>query len=169
MDDTAAEQGTSHTEMTAEIVAAYVTRNHVQIADLPALISSVYAAIGGLGHAAEPTAAYEKPTPAQIKKSITSTGLTSFIDGKPYKTLKRHLTKHGLDPASYRERYGLPLDYPMTSTSYSEQRSALARSYGLGRPDGRTAEPNAETPAPEAANPEAPKMRGRPRKAATSA
>jgi predicted transcriptional regulator len=62
----------------------------------------------------------------------------SFIDGKTYKTLKRHLAAHGLDPHSYRERYGLPADYPMVAPSYAEKRSALAKSIGLGVPGARS-------------------------------
>ena len=109
----------------------------------------------------------EKPTPAQIRKSITHDGLVSFVDGKTYKTLKRHLTGAGLDPASYRQRYGLPSDYPMTAPSYSEQRSALAKSLGLGqqRRTGTDAEEKAADAAPEKAK----KSRGRPRKAAKAA
>ena len=80
----------------------------------------------------------ERPTAAQIRKSITPDALTSFVDGKRYKTLKRHLSKHGLDPHSYRAKFGLPTDYPMVSPSYSEARSALAKNIGLGRP-GRAA------------------------------
>lgn len=135
--DNAADTGETQAgfiELTAEIVSAYVSNNRVQPADLPALVSSVHAAIGGLGKAVGPAEpSIEKPTPAQIKKSITPDALISFLDGKPYKTLKRHLTKHGLDPASYRERFGLPHDYPLTATRYSEARSSLARTLGLGR------------------------------------
>ena len=76
----------------------------------------------------------DKPTPAQIRKSVRPEGIVSFIDGKTYKTLKRHLTKHGLNPQSYRDRYGLPGDYPMVAPSYAAQRSALAKAIGLGRP-----------------------------------
>ena len=57
----------------------------------------------------------------------------SFIDGRTYKTLKRHLASHGLDPQGYRDRYGLPQDYPMVAPSYSERRSELAQNLGLGR------------------------------------
>ena len=77
-----------------------------------------------------------KPTAEQIDASITHDALISFVDGKPYKTLKRHLGTHGLDPASYRRRYGLPRDYPMVAASYSEQRAALAKAIGLGQPKG---------------------------------
>ncbi len=75
-----------------------------------------------------------RPTNAEIRKSIGRDGLVSFIDGKVYKTLKRHLSSHGLDPESYRERFGLPSDYPMVAPSYAARRSALAKEIGLGRP-----------------------------------
>ena len=130
----AVEAPAHHMELTTEIVSAYVSRNHLQPTELAALISSVHAALGNLSKAAEPAGlAFEKPTSAQIRKSITPDALISFLDGKPYKTLKRHLTKHGLDMAGYRERFGLPYDYPATAASYSEARSALARNLGLGR------------------------------------
>ena len=127
-------------DLTAQIVCAYVGNNSVPRTDLPALIADVHAALIGLG---DPAAAQTgddvaKPTPAEIRKSIRPDGLISFIDGKSYKTLKRHLTKHGLDPHSYRDRYGLPADYPTTSANYSAQRSELAKSLGLGQP-GRAA------------------------------
>lgn len=86
---------------------------------------------------AETKAAQGKATAEQIEASITPDALISFVDGKPYKTLKRHLGTHGLDPASYRRRYGLPKDYPMVVASYSEQRAALAKAIGLGQPKGR--------------------------------
>ena len=144
------EAHTQHVELTAEIVSAFVSNNRVQPADLAALINSVHAAIGGLGKAADPAEpSAEKPTPAQIKKSITPEALISFLDGKRYKTLKRHLTKHGLDMAGYRERFGLPVDYPATAASYSEQRSALARNLGLGRkPKAAPAQASAAEPVP---------------------
>ncbi|MCP1557927.1 UNVERIFIED_ORG: putative transcriptional regulator [Methylobacterium sp. SuP10 SLI 274] len=70
----------------------------------------------------------------QVRKSITPDALISFIDGKPYKTLKRHLSAHGLDPYSYCQRYGLPNDYPMVAAAYAARRSELAKSIGLRRP-----------------------------------
>jgi predicted transcriptional regulator len=129
------------TELTAEIVSAYVSNNPVPPAELPALIARVHTAVAGLSTegsagAVAPNAEIEKPTPAQIRKSVRDDGITSFIDGKTYKTLKRHLSANGLDPRSYRERYGLPSDYPMVAPSYAEQRSQLARAIGLGRPGG---------------------------------
>ena len=156
-------QPNTSVEMTADIIAAYVSGNHVQASELPGLIVSVHAALSGLGNAvpAEP-AGPEKPTPAQVKKSITPDALISFIDGKPYKTLKRHLTKSGLTMESYRARYGLPSDYPSTAASYSAQRSELARALGLGQLR-KAASKAAEA---DQTVSEAPKTRGRPRKAA---
>jgi predicted transcriptional regulator len=123
-----------YTELTAGLVSAYVANNSVPATELAALIATTHAALTGLGNAGAPAAApAAKTTPAQIRKSITHEGLISFEDGKPYKTLKRHLTKQGLTPEGYREKWGLPRDYPMTAASYSEARSALARSAGLGQ------------------------------------
>ena len=135
----------SDLDRTTTIVAAYVSANQIQAGELPALIGAVYAAVSNLGPTltaeqvtvGEPEV--ERPTPAQVRKSIKPEGLTSFIDGKVYKTLKRHLSKHGLDPVSYRARYGLPADYPMVSANYSAQRSTLAKSLGLGVPAARKA------------------------------
>lgn len=162
MGEAATEQRTIHIAIIAEIASAYVSRNHVQVADLPALISSVYVGLIGFG---KPTGAegptYEKVTPAQIKKSIRHKALISFIDGKSYKTLKRHLTKHGLDIAAYRERYDLPVDYPTTAAAYSETRSVPARSLGLGRKNG----PVSSAPRIDVGAPGAPKRRGRTKKA----
>lgn len=135
------------------IVAAYVSNNRVPSAELPALLSGIHSAVASLGSpsaSVQPEA--EKLTPAQIRKSIRPDGLVSFIDGKTYKTLKRHLTTHSLDPRSYRERYGLPKDYPMIAASYSEQRSALAKSTGLGQQH-RNATPEAAEAAPQTVKP----------------
>jgi predicted transcriptional regulator len=121
----------------ADIVAAYVSNNSVPASELPGLIRNVYSAIsrltsGGVLNVA--TADLDKPSAAQIRKSVRHDGIVSFIDGRTYKTLKRHLTSHGLDPQTYRDRYGLPADYPMVAPSYAEQRSQLAKAIGLGQP-----------------------------------
>ncbi|GJD59440.1 MucR family transcriptional regulator [Methylobacterium dankookense] len=124
-------------ELAGDIVAAYVSNNPVPASDLPTLIASIHAALTGIASGATAAPAVEeveKPTPAQIRKSITPDGLISFIDGKSYKTLKRHLTAQGLEPRAYRERFGLPADYPMVAPNYAAQRSALAKQIGLGRP-----------------------------------
>ena len=87
-----------------------------------------------------------KPTPSQIRKSVTPDALISFVDGKPYKTLKRHLNGVGMTIEQYRERYSLPRDYPSTAASYSEARSKLAHSFGLGQKR-KNAAPKAAEPA----------------------
>src|SRR6202007_2140384 len=73
-----------------------------------------------------------KLTPSQIRKSITPDAIFSFEDSKPYKTLRRHLAVRGLTPEQYRDKWGLPKDYPMVAPAYSEARAAMARSIGLG-------------------------------------
>ena len=121
-------------QLTVEIVSAYVSNNSIRHTDLPALLSNVHAAIAEVGsRSTQAKDSPEKPTPAQIRKSITHDHIVSFEDGKPYKTLRRHLTLRGLSPEAYREKWGLPRDYPMTAASYSAQRSELARALGLGQ------------------------------------
>ena len=131
-----AEANAAYTGMVSELVSAYVSNNHVAPADLPALIASVHATlndlVNGTGTPEAVELKAEKPTPAQIRKSVTKDALISFIDGRRYKTLKRHLTVHGLTPDTYRAQFGLPSDYPMVSAAYSEVRSGLAKSLGLG-------------------------------------
>ncbi|AWN37196.1 MucR family transcriptional regulator [Methylobacterium radiodurans] len=131
-------QGSALLELTGGIVSAYVSNNSVPAAEMPSLIANVHLALCGLGAvaSAESATPVEKPTPAQIRKSITPDALISFIDGRPYKTLKRHLAAHGLDPKGYRGRYELPKDYPMVAANYAAQRSALAKAIGLRRPGG---------------------------------
>ncbi len=136
--ETAGTKGDKIIDLAAEIVAAYVRKNILPARELPGLLTSVHAALAGLGGAgaavAESEMEIEKPSPAQIRKSITPDALISFIDGKPYKTLKRHLGTHRLDPHSYRHRYGLPDDYPMIALNYAARRSELAKSIRFGRP-----------------------------------
>ena len=118
-------------EMTTEIAAAYVANNHVAPGALPRLLASVHAALDGLGRSPEPDAT--KPTPRMpIRKTVTEEHIVSLEDGKSYKSLKRHLARHGLTPQAYREKWGLPTDYPMVAPAYARQRSALAKQIGLG-------------------------------------
>ena len=160
------EQTADHIGLTVEIVAAYVSNNSLPSGELPALIAGIYAALVGISRpSAEAAPAVEKLTPAQIRKSITQDNLISFEDGKPYKTLRRHLTLRGLTPESYREKWGLPRDYPMTAPSYSEQRSQLARALGLGqqRRKSRTSEAASEE-AQETAAEATPESAAKPRR-----
>ncbi|MEH3120086.1 MAG: MucR family transcriptional regulator [Methylorubrum populi] len=145
--------------LTADVVSAYVSNNHVQSAELPKLLGEVHEAIRSVSQSGRPSAETGPPkaTPQEIRKSISHDFLVSFEDGKPYKTLRRHLTLRGLSPEQYRAKWGLPNDYPMTSASYSEQRSELARALGLGQQRRRISDPEPETaPAPAAAEPEPP-------------
>lgn len=121
--------------LAADIVSAYVSNNHVQSAELPKLLSDVHEAIRGVSGSGAPLAEAgpAKATASEIRRSVTTDYLTSFEDGKPYKTLRRHLTLRGLSPEQYRAKWGLAPDYPMTSAAYSEQRSELARALGLGQ------------------------------------
>lgn len=123
-------------ELTADVVGAFVGNNKVAVGDLPALIKSVHTALSAIGSpvtAAESAPAVTQPTAAQIRKSITPDALISFEDGRPYKTLKRHLTTQGMTIAEYKAKWGLPKDYPTTAPSYSEARSAMAKALGLGQ------------------------------------
>lgn len=116
----------------SQIVTAYVSSNRLSPGELPALIQQVHAALGAGGGAAAP-AAHDRPTPAQIRRSITPQGLISFIDGRSYQLLKRHVARHGLTLAQYKARYGLPEDYPTISQAYRDVRRAAAKAAGLGK------------------------------------
>ncbi len=171
MDDTATVPHESLIEQASDIVSAYVSNNSVPVGELPALLAGVHEALLKLAMPA-PSApeVADKPTSAQVRKSITPDALISFIDGKPYKTLKRHLSRNGLTIEQYRERYGLPRDYPSTAASYSAQRSELARSLGLGQQRRKSSgSAAAEAPAPAAEPAEKPKRATRGRKAKESA
>jgi predicted transcriptional regulator len=136
MSDNTEHKTANFIDLAVDIVCAYVSNNSVPAAELPSLVHSVHAALAGLASGAVQPATedtHEKPTAAQIRKSVMPDGIVSFLDGKTYKTMKRHLGTHGLDPHSYRQRFGLPADYPMVAPSYAAQRSALAKSIGLGR------------------------------------
>jgi len=124
-------ENTEALELTTEIVASYVSNNSVAIGDLPSVIHEVYKTLTGLGtQAAQP----ERPKPAvAVKKSVTPDYIVCLEDGKQLKMLKRHLkTAHNMSPEEYRERWGLPADYPMVAPSYAKHRSALAKKIGLG-------------------------------------
>lgn len=121
-------------DMTVGIVANYVANNQIKPDDLSRLISSTHEALANAGaDPVETVEPIEQPSSAQIRKSISDAGLVSFIDGKTYQSLKRHLTRHGHTPASYRETFGLRADYPMVSPVYAAKRSALAKAIGLGQ------------------------------------
>lgn len=119
--------------MTTTIVAAYLANKQVAISEVPTLISQVYQTLASLGDAPKPVVE-ERPEPAvSVRKSITPDYLICLEDGKKLKMLKRHLkTSYNLTPEEYRERWGLPSDYPMVAPNYAVQRSKLAKEIGLG-------------------------------------
>ena len=123
--------------LTTDIVASHVSNNTVAITDLPSLIQQVYAALSGLGNA--PAAAATRPHPAvPIKKSVMPEYIVCLEDGKKLKMLKRHLkTAYNMTPDEYRQRWGLPSDYPMVAPNYAAQRSKLAKEIGLGTRRGK--------------------------------
>ena len=118
--------------LAADIVSAFVANNSLARTELASLIASVHGALSGLGRPVAPDPERSTP-PVPIKKSVTPDFLISLEDGKQYKSLKRHLRGRGLTPEQYRERWGLPWDYPMVAPNYAKQRSELATRMGLGQ------------------------------------
>jgi predicted transcriptional regulator len=148
--------------LTADIVSAYVSNNSVPASDVGGLIGAIHTTLSQLGAPAEPEPEKLVP-PVPIKKTVTPDHIISLEDGKPYKTLKRHLAGRGLTPEQYRQKWGLPPDYPMVASTYAAQRSELAKTSGLGQNRrGRTAARSTE-PDAVVSDGEAPR-RGRPRK-----
>ncbi|MGH7027469.1 MucR family transcriptional regulator [Brevundimonas sp.] len=129
-------------DMTADIVAAYVTHNKIDAAALPAMITSIHAALGSAGsEAVEEIEPVQRLTAAQARKLITPGGIISLITQKPFKSMKRHLAIHGHTPESYREAFGLPADFPMVHPDYAKARSDLAKAMGLGAGGRQAAKP----------------------------
>lgn len=122
--------------LTSEIVTAHVANNDVAVSDVPLLIQNIYGALSSLGTKVELAAL---PEPAvSIRSSIKPDYIVCLEDGKKMKMLKRHLmTSYGMTPEDYRERWGLPADYPMVAPNYAEKRRELAKKIGLGRKPGQ--------------------------------
>jgi MucR family transcriptional regulator, transcriptional regulator of exopolysaccharide biosynthesis len=121
-------------ELAANIVSAYVSHNSVPSGEIPGLISQIYAALKRVS-GAQAAAAVEPTKPAiPIKRSVTPEYIVCLEDGLKFKSLKRHLrTRYNLTPDQYREKYGLPPDYPMVAPNYAAARSKLAKDMGLGQ------------------------------------
>ena len=145
----------SAVELATELTIAWLGNPNTRTAaeDVPAFLGKIHETVTlllGTPAEPEPIEAVAEYTPAvTARKSLASKDhIISMIDGKPYKTLRRHLATHGLTPAEYRDRYGLKPDYPMVAENYSESRRAMAKKIGLGRkPGARKADENA-APAP---------------------
>jgi predicted transcriptional regulator len=125
-------------ELSTEIVSAYVSHNALSMNDLPKLIADVHAALRGLRGAAVPELIEELKPAVPVRKSVAADYIICLEDGKKFKSLKRHLRTHyDLSPEEYREKWGLPADYPMVAPNYSATRSRLAKDNGLGRKAGK--------------------------------
>lgn len=127
------EEKTGLLDMAVGIIANYVAYNRVTPDELPNLIASVHSSLANVGQTVEAEAPEpERLTPAAIRKLITPTGIKSLIDGREFRSMKRHLTMNGYSPESYREHFALPKDFPMVHPDYSAARSQMAKSMGLG-------------------------------------
>ncbi len=130
--------------LTAQIVAAHAGNNTVAGADMPFLIQQIYGALSGLG--GEPPAPEQREPAVPIKRSVFPDYIICLEDGKKLKMLKRHLqTAYNMSVDQYRERWGLPPNYPMVAPNYAEHRSSLAKKIGLGRKPAGSA-PGTATP-----------------------
>jgi len=130
-DNTAA--GT-YIELTASIVSAYVSNNSVQAQDLSALINQVHSALTRVSSGQGDVTSEPLKPAISVKKSITADYIVCLEDGKKFKSLKRHLrTQYNMTPEQYREKWGLPPDYPMVAPNYAQARSQLAKQMGLGQ------------------------------------
>jgi predicted transcriptional regulator len=118
----------------SDIVAAYVSNNPTPISEIPGMIRSIHATLGGLtGASNAEIATVQKPAVA-VKKSVTPEYIVCLEDGKKLKMLKRYLrSRYGLSPEEYKSKWGLPADYPMVAPNYAAQRSEFAKKIGLGR------------------------------------
>lgn len=127
-------QANDFIDLAADIVSAYVSNNSVAAAELPQLISDIHMALLRVSSGASEAPA-EAPKPAvPVKKSINPDFIICLEDGKKFKSLKRHLrTQYDMTPEEYREKWGLPADYPMVAPSYAAARSELAKKMGLGQ------------------------------------
>ena len=147
------------TSLTADIVSAYVAHNALTGDKLPDLIGAVYGALSRASlRAVEPGKVELKPA-VVIKKSVTPEYIICLEDGKKFKSLKRHLKTHyDMSPEEYREKWGLPHDYPMVAPAYAATRSQMAKTLGLGRRSASAAAAQLEAPVEPA---EKPKGRGK--------
>lgn len=133
------ENKSSVLELAAQIVASYVGHNTIQQSDLPKLIADVHRALEtAAGNAPAREETPDAKPAVNVKKSITPDFLICLEDGKKFKSLKRHLRTHfNLSPEQYREKWGLPADYPMVAPNYANSRSKLAKNMGLGQRRGK--------------------------------
>lgn len=140
-------------ELATELTIAWLSNPNTRASaeEVPSFLRAMHDAVGSLSSGGEVETTVDSgatQTPAvSVRKSLASKDfIVSMIDGKPYKTLRRHLARHGLTPEQYRERFGLKSDYPMVSESYSNARREMAKKIGLGRKPGMTRPAGAKKP-----------------------
>ncbi|WP_339929552.1 MucR family transcriptional regulator [uncultured Brevundimonas sp.] len=119
-------------DMTVGIVANYVSSNRLNADEIGGFIKSVHQSLATAGTAIVEDKAAKTLRDAEVRKLITPQGIRSLIDGRTFKSLRRHIGAHGYTPESYREAFGLPVDFPMVAAVYSAERSASAKAMGLG-------------------------------------
>ena len=120
-------------ELTAKIVSAFVSNNEIASSEIPQLINETHSALRRAAHETPDSAREQLKPKVPIKKSVMPDHIVCLEDGKKFKSLKRHLrTQYNLSPDEYRERWGLPHDYPMVAPNYAKARSELAKKMGLG-------------------------------------
>jgi len=125
--------------LAADIIAAYVSRNPVPVAELPNVMKSVHGTLAGLTGTGKDQGATNQRPAVPIKKSITPDYLICLEDGAKLKMLKRYLrSRYKLSPDDYRKKWGLPRDYPMVAPNYSARRSEFAKRIGLGRTNSKS-------------------------------
>ena len=125
-------------DLSTDIVSAYVSHNALSVTDLPKLIADVHSALKGLQSNTAPEAVEELKPAVPVRKSVAADYIVCLEDGKKFKSLKLHLRTHyDLSPEEYREKWGLPADYPMVAPNYSATRSRLAKDNGLGKKAGK--------------------------------
>jgi predicted transcriptional regulator len=126
--------GKSFIDLTANIVSAYVSHNPMPASEIPALIGQVHAALQRVSAGRVETPLEPAKPAVSLKKSMTPDYLVCLEDGKRFKSLKRHLrTQYSMTPEQYRDKWGLPADYPMVAPNYAVARSQLAKKMGLGQ------------------------------------
>jgi predicted transcriptional regulator len=163
-DQISSPSSSNHIGLAADIVAAFVSNNSVPVGELPALIASIHGALQNVANPAQKQAPVNLTPAVPIKKSITPDAIYSLEDGKGYKSMKRHLARLGMTPQQYREKWGLPRDYPMVAPSYAAKRSELAKNAGLGQQRRKVAAKSADTS--ETVSAPAPKKKSSRKKAA---
>ena len=132
--DAPAQKSEDLLKLATEIVSAYVSNNSVAASDLPSMIKSVHATLGGLAGAGSSEPQTTQKPAVTVKKSVTPEYIVCLEDGKKLKMLKRYLrSRYNMSPEEYRSKWGLPADYPMVAPNYAAQRSEFAKKIGLGR------------------------------------